>query len=78
MIRPFGQDGGVSDRHVEKENPDVISRTRLAASLILAALVVTVVLTATIADEARAERSENTAIQILAIANVNGELEECG
>ena len=56
----------------------MISRTRLAASLILAALVLTVVLTATIADEARAERSENTAIQILAIANVNGELEECG
>ncbi len=78
MIRPFGQDRGVSDRHIEKENPDVIFRTRLAALLILVALVLAAVLAATTADEARAERTENTSIQILAIANVNGELEECG
>ena len=56
----------------------MIFRTRLAASLILAALVLAAVLVGTIADEARAGRTENTNIQILAIANVNGELEECG
>ena len=54
------------------------SRTRLAASLMLVVLVLVAALATIIADDARAERTENTAIQILAIANNNGELEECG